>query len=879
MSFAPGIKLGPYEILSPIGAGGMGEVYKARDTRLDRTVAIKVLPEHLADTSELRERFDREARTISSLNHPNICVLHDIGRQGTTDFLVMEYLEGETLAQRLSKGPLPLGETLRVAIEIAGALDNAHRQGVTHRDLKPGNIMLTKSGAKLLDFGLAKLKSLSDPVRPVSLMQTAGAAADLTAQGTILGTLQYMAPEQVEGHEADARSDIFALGTVIFEMITGKKTFEGRSQASLMAAILDREPPAVSSLQPATPLQLDHVIRRCLAKNPDDRWQSASDLRLELKWIVDSPPSDRIIPAAAPAPRSRAFPWSKAAIVSLVFLILGAGAGWFLRPAGKAGAPVIRLSIVLPSVEELVAQGGPPIAFSPDGSQIVYVANRRLNLRPLDSLTAKPISGTENALEPFFSPDGRYIGFFAQGKLKTVSVTGDTPQVLCDAPYGVGGSWGTDGMIYFAGYNIGGLSKIPASGGAVQEVTKLNRDNGEVSHRWPQILPGAKAILFTVWTGPGWDERSLEVLSLDTGVRRKIGQGAESGRYVSPGYMIYSRAGALAALPFDLRTLAVGSTPISLGAQADELGEGPAFGVSDSAIAYIPDGGRFERRYAWVDRQGNTEILPAPPHAYENARISPDGRFAALQIVGPTYTIWVYDFERATLSPLTSAGSGSSQAPAWTPDGKYITYRGTRHGFRNIYWKSADGSGEEERLTNSESIQTPVSWSPDGKWLTFNENAASGINLWILPRDDRSKPILFQKNATGGQFSPDGNWIAYTSLESGRNEVYVRPFQSQGAKTQISNQGGSEPVWSRDGRELFYLNDLKTMVVDVRTQPSFTAGSPRALFTGHFEPSQNGVSGYDISRDGKRFLKVLSPRTEAVSQFNIVLNWLEELKR
>jgi serine/threonine-protein kinase len=862
----------------------MGEVYKARDKRLNRTIAIKVLPPHFTDKPEMRARFDREAQTIATLNHPHICVLHDVGHQDGTDYLVMEFLEGQTLAQRLERGALPLQEALAISTQIADALDRAHRQGVVHRDLKPSNIMLTKSGAKLLDFGLAKLKQ---DIQPDSSLSAIPTQAPVTEAGMVLGTLQYMSPEQLEGRDADARADIFAFGNVVYEMVTGKKTFAGKSQAGLIAAILEHEPAMVSSFQPTSPLQLDHIINRCLAKSPDDRWQSASDLHRELKWIAENISqlsSSRVVAVEQPIARAKRRPLrlGAAAIGGLTIAILSGAAVWMWKPVATISkSSVLRLSVTMSSGELVESFQMPPLAFSPDGTRLVYSSSGPLYLREMNSFDSKPIPGTESASAPFFSPDGRWVGFFAGGKLKKISLTGGVPQTLCEASNGRGGSWAADDTIYFAPSNIAGIWKVSAAGGTPQEVTRLDRSHGEVTHRWPQILPDNKTLLFTARTGPGWNEAHAELVNVATGERRVAVQGAIMTVYASPGFLVYTQAGALMAAPFDLSRSALPKIPIASGVEVRELSEGSAFAVSQNGIlGYLSGTRQFERKVVWVDRQGHQENLALPPRAYDNVAVSPDGRFAAVQFEGPTMSIWIYDFARTTLTPFTPAGS--SQAPVWTPDGKRIVYRGTRAGFRNLFWKAVDGSAEEERLTTNEAIHTPSSISPDGKLVAFQSiDVVAGTANYLLQLNGDRKPQLLQASASNPQFSPDGHWIAYVSSESGRSEIYLRPFPGPGGKIQISTEGGEEPVWSHDGHELFYINSgSRMMAVDIRTLPSLAAGSPHLLFTGRYQPSPNTISAYSVSLDGKRFLKVQpAESTQSVPQINLVTNWLEELNQ
>ena len=894
MPILPGRRLGPYEILSAIGAGGMGEVYKARDTRLDRIVAIKVLPTHLAGRGDLRERFEREAKTIASLNHPHICTLYDTGHQDGIDYLVMEYLEGETLAQRLAKGSLPLEQVLQYAIEIADALDKAHRKGVTHRDLKPGNIMLTKTGTKLLDFGLAKLKQEVAPANvPLSELPTAN--DPLTAHGTIVGTLQYMAPEQLEGKEVDARTDIFAFGAVVYEMATGKRAFEGKTQASVISAIMSSDPPPMSSLQPMTPPTLDRVIKRCLAKESDERWQSANDLTNELKWIAEGESQVTLATTTTKGIRSLG---RQALILSLGTLFLGSAitalAMWTLKTSPPQ--PVTRTVINLPPGQQLAGvDPGPALALSPDGTQLAYVARQagtqQLYLRAMDSLEARPISGTEGATEPFFSPDGQWLGFFAGEKIKKVSVNGGAAQTLGEAVFPSGASWGSQGVIAFAPVNFTGLQQVSDAGGAPQPLTRFEK--GENTHRWPELLPGGKAVLFAAGTG---FTNQVAVQSVGTTERRYLVQGGTNPRYLPSGHLVYAQGGNLMAAPFDsqrLTTTGPGVPVVEAVLQSANSGAAQYSFSATGSLVYVSGDlqSAAQSRLVWVSRNGTEQPLAAPAHSYWGPRLSPDGRRVATAIQEPETQIWLYDLSRETLTRLTFEGS-VNQNPVWTPDSKRITLTSNKEGTLSIFWQLADGSGGLERLNTSEYIQVPGSWSPDGQLLAFAElNPTTGVDIWVLRMGDpspgsglarKAQPFLrtpFSESAP--RFSPDGRWLAYISDESGRYEIYVQPYPGPGGKWQISTEGGTEPMWNPNGRELFYRSGDKMMVVELTTQPGFAAGTPRMLFEGPYVPTPTTPPNYDISPDGQRFLMLKPSESTGVAptQINVVLNWFEELKQ
>ena len=888
LSNLPGRRLGPYEIFAAIGAGGMGEVYKARDTRLDRIVAIKVLPTHLANRSELRDRFEREAKTMASLNHPHICVLHDVGHQDGTDYLVMEYLEGETLAQRLLKGPLPIEHVLRYAIEIADALDKAHRKGITHRDLKPGNIMLTKSETKLLDFGLAKLTQEPTPAAPDSQIPTINSA--ITGEGTILGTLQYMAPEQVEAKEVDARTDIFAFGAVVYEMATGRKTFEGKTSASVMAKILEADPPPMSSLQPLTPPVLDRVVKKCLAKEKEKRWQAASDVCDELKWIAEGGSQFASVPTAVTRDiRAR---WRRAIVLGLGALLLGVGisglAIWNLKPSPPQ--PVTRMVVTLPPGQQLAGlENGSAVTLSPDGTHLAYVARKgaqQIYLRAMDSLEAKPIPGTEGAVNPFFSPDRKWVGFFADGKLKKVPVNGGAALTLGDAVQPRGANWSSQGMIVFAPTGVSVLYQVSDVGGAPQPLTRLEK--GEASHRWPEFLPGGKVVLFTAGTAAiNFVNGQIAVQSLVTGERRNLVQAGMQPRYSPSGHLIYAQGGTLMAVPFDpQRLVATGAAvPVVEGVLQSTVTGVAAYNFSaKGSLVYVLGGVQSaQSKMMWVSRNGTEQPVAAPAHAYVNPRLSPDGRRVGVAIQEHETQTWQYDFSRETLTRLTFEGNVNN-APVWTPDGKRIAFISNKEGSRNLFWQRADGGGGMERLTTSVYTHVPGSWSPNGQLLAFVEvNPTTGYDIWVLRMSGRkAQPFLRTPfNESVPEFSPYGLWLANVSDESGRYEIYVQPYPGPGGKYQISTEGGTEPVWNRNGRELFYRSGDKMMAVDISTQHSFAAGKPRMLFEGHYVPTPVSFPNYDVSPDGQRFLMLKPSESEgaAPTQINVVLNWFEELKQ
>jgi serine/threonine-protein kinase len=891
MALPTGARLGAFEVVSWLGAGGMGEVYRARDTRLERMVALKVLPPGLAGSAELRHRFEREARTISSLSHPHICALYDVGEHDGTAYLVMEYLEGQTLADRLGSGPLPLPQVLRYGVEIAEALSAAHRHGIVHRDLKPGNVMLTRSGAKLLDFGLAKLRPAEGVLAGMTVSALPTADKPLTGKGTLLGTVQYMAPEQLEGKEADPRTDVFALGVLLYEMATGRRPFSGGSPASLVAAILSSEPPAVSASQPMSPPALDRVVRICLEKDPDERWQSAHDVAAELKWISEGG-SQAGLAAAAPGRRSRAA-WTTGGLLAGVALASFVAATLLRPPPTRPRFPT-RANIELPpkvALPDVDAAGG-TLALSPDGEHLVFVGlpvaeGWQLYLRSRDGLQSAVIPGTAGGYCPFFSSDGRWIGFGADGKLKKVAVTGGQPVPLCDAPQLRGASWGPDDTIVFTPAVYSGLWRVPASGGAPQVVTTPDAAKKERNHRWPMILPGGKAALFAVLGRTGTEnDRAIEVVDLKTGQRRPLLKEGTYPRF-SGGYLIYARMGSLVAAPFDVGRLAVTgpSVPVLEDVAMDSYVNGVAqFDVSaEGSLVYVAGYPLpLRRMLAWVDRRGTPVPVTPARRPYQEQALSPDGARLAVTIdEGINTDIWACDLARETWTRLTF--DGGSNAPVWSPDGKRLAFASNRGGGSNLFWLAADGSGAPEPLTHGRENAFPTSFAPDGSAIVFSEQGGpTNWDIRILPMRPigEPRPLLgTEANETSGIVSPNGRWLAYMSTESGRPQVYVRPFPGGGEKWPISTDGGGNPVWARSGRELFYRSGDKLMAVSVRTEGPFSAGKPQPLFewpTGKAFEWPTGKASFDVSRDG-RFVMVKEVEERPAAKLVAIPYWAEEM--
>ncbi len=883
-----GTRLGPYEIVAPLGSGGMGEVYRARDTRLDRTVAVKVLPAHLSESHEARQRFEREARAVSSLNHPNICVLHDVGRHDGVDFLVMEHLEGETLAARLERGPLPAEELMRCAVQIADALDKAHRQGVIHRDLKPGNIMLTKSGAKLLDFGLAK--SAGGLAGDAGLTISPTLSRPLTAEGSIVGTFQYMAPEQLEGKEADARSDIFAFGTVLYEMATGRRAFQGKSQAGVIAAILHVDPPSIASLQPLTPPALERVVGRCLAKDPEERWQSARDLAFELQTFAAAGPHPEPAVAAPARMRERAL-W-----IALVVLLGAAcsalGIAW--RRAVSVEPRTVRAFIPAPDGVSFRSSGfnAGPVAVSPDGGRLAFTGmeengTQMLWVRPIDSVAAVPLEGTEGAIYPFWSPDGRSIGFFADGKLKRIDVAGGPALTVCDATSGRGGAWSPRGVILFSPQQASGLFRVQAVGGKAAQVTTLDETRREGTHRWPQFLPDGRTFIFFSRIAPGNEGNAVMAGSLDGGKVREILR-ADSNAVYASGHLLFMRGTALLAQPFDPRdlTLEEEAFPVVDQVQFDGAFSRAVFSASENGVLVYQTGeAEAGSQLTWFDRRGAQVGVLGDRAAYMDFSISPDLERVAVTVTDPRVgppDLWIYEIARGLRTRFTFEPLADTR-PLWSPDGSSIAFSSNRKGNHDLYVKPYAGSADEEVLFEADHDELVESWSPDGGSLAYTSRGAPGTleDIWVLPLSGERKPIPFiqtQFLERDAQFSPDGRWIAYASDEAGRSEVYVAPFPGPGRKWQISVAGGIRPRWRQDGREIYYLDEENRInAVEVRQEgATFAVGAVRPLFA--IRPQRPG-SIYQAFPDGQRFLVNMAVVEEHPAPLTLVVNWTAELKR
>ena len=899
MALTLGAQLGHFTIVRLLGTGGMGEVYEAQDAKLGRSVAVKVLSDPSLQSPDRMARFEREARLLASLNHPNIAAIYGIEEADGVRFLVLELVPGDTIADLLKKGPMEVAEALSLFRQVAEAVETAHESGVVHRDLKPANVKVTPAGqVKVLDFGLAK--AFTDPASSSDgTLETLTRHEYPTREGLIVGTPAYMSPEQARGKAVDRRTDVWAFGCCLYEALTGRRTFDGETHTDRIAAVLSRDPDW-SALPLQTPLRIRDLLRRCLQRDPQRRLRHIGDARIEIEEALAEPAGSAVsavVPGPMRLPRwRRVLPWGVAAalgVVAAVALFQARGR------ATPAASPVTRFAIALPATAPLDLGEHTALAFSPDGTRLVYVANDqlarspagvpRLYVRTMDQLEARPIAGTEGAAGPFFSPDGQWIGFFADRALKKVSAAGGAPLTVCKAlPVNRGASWAPDDTIILAPAQSSELQRVPAAGGTPQPLAALDAAADEQGHLWPEVLPGGKAVLFTIKTSAAFDEARIAVQPLGApGKPRILIQGGTHARYAPSGHIVYARAGELLAVPFDLDRLEIRGAPLQV---AQGVSMDPRFGVAHFALsttgtlAYVPGGaGGAARSLLWVDRRGTARPVTETRRAYLFPALSPNGEQLAVTIEGTNQDIWVEDLSRGTLTRLTF-DQGEEFGPVWTRDGRRLAMAFMRPGGEPaLFWQPVDGTAPPEPLAEAGPPRFPSDFSPRDRVLAFTEEKEPGNpDVWLLPLDDPAHPRPFLRTPfreSAAVFSPDGAWIAYVSNESGRNEVYVQPYPGPGGKRQISTEGGTSPVWTSTGRELFYRNGDAMMSVGITTQPRFSAEAPQLLFRGPYEePARSDwPRNYAVSLDGQRFVMIRGEQ-EAPAQVHVVLSWLEELR-
>ncbi len=883
-----GTTISHYKILEKLGEGGMGVVYKAEDTKLDRMVALKFLPPHLSASEQDKARFTQEAKAAAALNHPNVCSIIDIQEYETGMFIVMEFVDGQTLRQK--RASLSFKQATEIGIQVADGLAAAHEKGIVHRDIKPENIMIRKDGiAQIMDFGLAKLRATSSKI------------SRLTKEGSTVGTAGYMSPEQVQGQDTDHRSDIFSLGVLLYELFTGELPFKGMHETALLYEIVNVDAVPMSAVKPDIDPALDGIVLECLVKEPSERYQSVAEVAKELRRFKRESTRSRAtrtmatrqfqketggvgVPVVEPEKSMKRFFWPALSVVLAMAVLLFAWSPW--RNVESPATQVMRFPITLPLTAPLVG-GASTVAISPDGKYFVYLGlssgNSKLFLRPIDQFSAQPMTGTDGANDPFFSPDGQWVAFFASGKLRKVSIFGGSPQDVCTVPgFMRGGWWGLDNTIWFGHLNSV-VYRVPSSGGAPVETTVMDTAHGEISHRFPQPLPNGKTVIFTVKYNniTSFDDAVISAENTVTHERKTLIRGGSFARYVPTGHIMYARGSSIYAVPFDPVTVEIKGTPLPVeeGGMLNPLSGDANYSVSSSGtLLYAPLGSfsGLDASLMWIDRQGRTQPLLDTSRAYAEGNLSPDGQKLAMTIRAANDDIWVYQLNRGTLTRITFGG-GNSGLPVWTPDGNRVVYVSERGKFFKLFSKPWDGSGVEEMLGESLDLD-PASWealSPDGTMAAIGQRG----DIWTMPLDKTKKPEKFVATPAAEfnpSFSPDGRWLAYISNESGQNEVYVVPFPQRGGKYQISTKGAYYSRWQPDGKTLLYLSGRQVMEVDVRLSPSFDFSPPRKVL--ELPKTWNGF--WDVSSDGKRFVVgAMKSGDVQPAQVNIVVGWFEELKK
>jgi serine/threonine protein kinase len=903
MPLASGTKIGPYEIASLLGVGGMGEVYRSRDSKLGREVALKVLPTSVAIDPDRLGRFSREAKVLAALNHPNIATIYGLEDFGATHAIVMELVEGPTLADRIRSGPMPSEEALPIAKQICEALEYAHERGIVHRDLKPANIKVTEEGAaKVLDFGLAKALEIETGPLDIASSPTMSRAA--TQAGMILGTAAYMSPEQARGKRADRRSDIWAFGCVLYEMLTGKMVFSGETVSDTLADII-KEQPDWSRLPAGTSARVRVLVQRCLTKDPRQRLQAIGDARIAIEEVLSGAPEPtyelkpQLVTEKIPAWK-RWLPWGIAAALTAALLF-----SLFALRKPAQPATLVQLSLTIPQDQTLEKINGPAMAISPDGSRIAYVTQQtgstqgRLYVREIGKREALLLEGAGLAAGPFFSPDSQWIGFFGDGKLKKVSVHGGAPIALADVAGYRGGTWGDDDTIIFPTQYTSALYRIPAGGGAAQQATHLDSARSEITHRWPQFLPGAKAVLYTASANNNFfGTATVQVTILETGETRILVPSAYFGRYLPGGYLAYFSQNTLFVVPFDAQSLKITGTaiPVLQDVDSDITNGGAQFSVSESGTAiYLAGGsGNQSLNIAMVDRKGNASLLVKDQSGAASPRLSPDGKKLVFEKGG----LWIHDLSRGTTTPF-SVKSATVNFPLWTPDGQRLAYSyvtASEKGLAaRIFWNRSDGTDQEKALSPADGLSAyPSSWSPDGKVLAFlrtsgKTGACCAVWTMRIGDDGKAQEVQpFTESTSGGSdiengpsFSPDGHWLAYSSIISGLGQIFVAPYPGSGGKVQVSTDGGYEPHWSKSGHELFYIHVGGLVSVPYSLDKSvFQPGKPQTLFGQIFE-IRAPYASYDVAADGQHFvmLQTTGGRSNANIELTVVLNWLGEVRR